>query len=133
MIKNPSKIWLIGLLLIGLSFISLKREVTEVYVNAEFGYQIIKNDNQKDLTFCINAIENANWCGQRFLDERNLINFESGLEIELYSINEMNDSGNPVSVDCLLSKERNTINDIWKFSESGKIIHLVSKDLGKYK
>ena len=99
-----------------------KKLIQQIHVNNKKGYQILKIDDQFDLTFCISTIENANWCGFRYLEKRNIIKFESGLQIELYSISEMNNTGINNSNGCELSDEKAMANSVWKLSETGVVL-----------
>jgi len=90
-------------------------------------FKIIQSDTKFSDKFCQKAISEANWCGFRYENKRNLIQFETGLKVEFFSMNETNES-NP---NCTLTDYRDFSNDIWKFTENGKIIHLVSKSITK--
>ncbi len=110
-----------ALLIAGLSLLSLNNKTEEVYTNEDIGYQILVIDNVYDLDFCKSAIDDANWCGYRYSDKRNPIKFESGLEIELFSIQEMSVAGKVIEPECELSNDNETTNDLWKINDSGQI------------
>lgn len=86
-------------------------------------FKFLNSDTKYSVEFCEKAISEANWCGFRFENKRNLIQFETGLKVELFSQNEIGEN-NP---NCTLTNYRDFSTDVWKFTESGKIVHLVKK------
>lgn len=84
-------------------------------------YKIIQEDTKFSIDFCEKAISEANWCGFRYENKRNLIQFESGLKIELFSAKEIGETNS----NCFLTDYRDFSNDIWRFTEKGTIVHLM--------
>ena len=86
-------------------------------------FKIIQKDTKFSNEFCEKAILDASWCGFRYENKRNIIQFETGLKVEFYSMKEIGDS-NP---NCILTDYRDFSKDVWCFSENGKVFHFVSK------
>ena len=84
---------------------------------------ILQEDTKYPLEFCEKAIADGNWCGFRFQNKRNLIQFDTGLKVALFSGTEIN-IDNP---NCILTDYRDFSTDVWRFTEDGKILRLVSK------
>ena len=101
-----------------MTFLSLNDDNKKVIT-----YKLLNTDTKYSLDFCEKAISEANWCGFRYKNKRNLIQFDSGLKVELYSQDEIGEN----NANCELTDYRDFSTDIWQFSPEGKIIHLVSK------
>ena len=87
------------------------------------GFTTLKNDTKFSLEFCESAIAEGNWCGLRYENKRHIIQFETGYKVELFSANEMNITDS----NCFLTDYRDHSNDIWRFTENGKIVRLMRK------
>lgn len=101
------------------------------FVNQNFEtqktFKFLNSDTKFSTEFCEKAISEANWCGFRFENKRNIIQFESGLKVELFSATEIGETNS----NCFLTDYRDFSNDIWKFTENGKIVHLINKEVSK--
>ena len=86
-------------------------------------FKITHADSKYSINFCEKAITDANWCGFRFENKRNIIEFESGLKVEFFSRTEIGETNS----NCRLTDYRDFSTDVWRLSPEGKIIHLVSK------
>lgn len=87
-------------------------------------FKIIQSDTKFSDEFCEKAISDANWCGFRYENKNNIIQFDTGLKVELYSMQELSlDDTN-----CTLTDYRDFSADIWRFTPEGKIIHLIAKN-----
>jgi len=86
-------------------------------------YRIVQSDTKFSDEFCENAISEANWCGFRYENKRNIIQFDTGLKVEFFSMKEIGEN----NANCILTDYRDFSNDVWRFTPEGKIIHLVSK------
>lgn len=84
-------------------------------------FKIIQTDSKFSTDFCEKAISEANWCGFRYENKRNLIQFESGLKIELFSAKEIGETNS----NCFLTDYRDFSNDIWRLTDNGTIVHLM--------
>ncbi|MGV6861710.1 MAG: hypothetical protein ACWA41_08045 [Putridiphycobacter sp.] len=84
-------------------------------------FEIINKDTKYSNEFCVKAISEANWCGFRYQNKRNTIQFETGLKVELYSAEEIGETNS----NCYLTDYRDFSNDIWRFTPEGKIVHLM--------
>ena len=84
-------------------------------------FKFLNSDTKYSTEFCTKAILDANWCGFRYENKRNIIQFETGLKVELFSAKEIGETNS----NCFLTNYRDFSNDIWKFTETGKIVHLV--------
>jgi hypothetical protein len=104
------------LLLTILSFTTIKNQQKTTFT-------LINSDTKFSADFCQKAISEANWCGFRYKSKRNLIQFDTGLKVELFSQDEINED----NANCTLTDYRDFSKDVWRFSPEGKIIHLVSK------
>jgi len=91
--------------------------------NALITFKIIQKDTKFSKEFCEKAISEANWCGFRYENKRNIIQFDTGLKVELFSSKEIGETNS----NCILTDYRDFSKDIWRFTNEGKIIHLVSK------
>lgn len=105
-------------ILLGLSSFAMKQNE-----NDSKSYTFLNTDTKYSLEFCQKAISEANWCGFRYENKRNLIQFDTGLKVELFSQNEIGETNS----NCTLTDYRDFSKDVWKFTPEGKIIHLVSK------
>jgi hypothetical protein len=114
---------LIVLPLIILVFTSLNSSKEE----GQRTFKIIQFDTKFSNEFCVKAISEAKWCGFRYENKRNLIQFDTGLKVELFSTREIN-LDNP---NCILTDYRDFSKDEWRFTPEGKIIHLVAKNSKK--
>jgi len=103
-----------------LFLISLSSFVNYDEIKIQNTYKIIQEDSKYQLEFCKKALNEANWCGFRYKDKRNVIQFETGLKVELFSQNEIGEN-NP---NCTLKDYRDFSDDVWKFTPNGKIVHL---------
>jgi len=82
-------------------------------------FTIIQKDTKFSKEFCEKAISEANWCGFRYENKRNLIQFDTGLKVELFSAKEIGETNS----NCILTDYRDFSKDIWRFTPDGKIIH----------
>jgi hypothetical protein len=103
-----------------LSFNSLDKQATSTF-------KLLNTDAKFSIEFCQNAISEANWCGFRYKTKRNLIQFDTGLKVELFSQDEIGETNS----NCTLTDYRDFSKDVWRFTPEGKIIHLVSKTTKK--
>lgn len=68
------------LILSSMTFLSLNDDN-----NIAITYKLLNTDTKYGVEFCEKAISEANWCGFRYKNKRNLIQFDTGLKVELYS------------------------------------------------
>lgn len=89
----------------------------------EITFRIIENGNVSDVRPYIVALENAKFECYRMKEKRRVIAFDTGVKVELYSINEVIGSGNQINNSCFI-EERNlkTTQPVYVLSESGKIL-----------
>lgn len=86
------------------------------------GFKSLNEDTKYSTEFCEKAISEATWCGLRYENKRNIIQFETGYKVELFSAKEMNITNS----NCFLTDYRDHSNDIWRFTENGKIVRLMT-------
>jgi hypothetical protein len=67
------------------------------------------------------AMSAANFCGSHYETKRNLITFNDGSVVELFSKVEMEVSGIFLAASCFLSDEVNSNEYVWSISEEGII------------
>jgi hypothetical protein len=82
-------------------------------------FEIIQKDTKYSNEFCEKAISEANWCGFRYENKRHIIQFDTGLKIELFSAKEIGETNS----NCFLTDYRDFSTDIWQITPSGKIVH----------
>ena len=114
------QIILLSLLVVSsIGFLSFEKSETEDIST----FKLLNSDTKFSEEFCQNAISEANWCGFRYKNKRNLIQFDTGLKVELFSQDEIGENNS----NCTLTDYRDFSKDVWRFSPDGKIVHLVSK------
>ena len=86
-------------------------------------FKIIQSDTKFSDDFCETAIDAGNWCGFRYKNKRNIIQFDTGLKVEFFSMDEIGETNS----NCILTDYRDFSNDVWRFTPEGKIVHLISK------
>lgn len=87
-------------------------------------YRIINLPNLPDLSLYENAMEEANFDSYRFLDKRRNLEFESGVVIELFSVNEVKALGIEIDETKATSSHlpQGYIPPTYKITEEGKIV-----------
>jgi hypothetical protein len=84
-------------------------------------YEIVNSNNVENIQSYVNALNDAILHSHRFQDQRRIITFESGVEIELYSINELN-AMNFSLEPSNLTVQTTSSQQIWAVSSNDKII-----------
>lgn len=84
-------------------------------------YEIVNTNNIENIQSYVNALNDAVLHSHRFQDQRRIITFESGVEIELFSINELNAMNFNLDPSNLTVQTIST-QQIWAVSSNNKII-----------
>jgi len=87
-------------------------------------YRIINLPNLGNLTPYVDAMKDANFDSYRFLDKRRNLEFESGVVIELFSINEVKVMGIEIDETKATADEfpQGYIPPTYKLTSTGKIV-----------
>ena len=95
-------------------------------------FQITNNGSVGDIQPYKDAIAKANWNCYRLMTKRRTLNFDSGVIVELFSVDELSAKGNKVDTSCL-TDEKNISSEqpLYHLSESGIIIEMHTNQADK--
>ncbi|TXB63442.1 hypothetical protein FRY74_12740 [Vicingus serpentipes] len=87
-------------------------------------YKIIKTNKVQNLADYSSAMNKASFDQYRFFDKRRVINFESGVQIELFSANELKKNGVKVedSISIKGDLPKDYIEPVFRINENGHVI-----------
>jgi hypothetical protein len=106
-------------LLISLPFFSFTDSRSYVYVNPH----VVDN-----LDAYTTAIGNADFDKYRYFDKRNTLHFDSGLDVELLSANELKEAGIPYKADRIRTEDPAfDTKAVFKLTTDGKILEVQTR------
>jgi len=86
-------------------------------------YQIIKEDNVSNIADYSSAMDNANFDSYRYVNKRRKIFFDSGVEIELLSVYELQSLKLPVNAsNARIYNDKSHTNPIFKLGNNGHVL-----------
>jgi hypothetical protein len=91
------------------------------------GYAVKELGSKFSIDEITNAIEAANWCSYRYQNKRQVLTFKSGIIIELYSVNELNNSSINIDQNCVLPDSIVLKDEFAIHEASKKILRLRTK------
>ncbi len=135
---NHKKIKLQVLSLFILSFLFISNsafsqvENSDAIVEVTNSFRIINQGKVNNIQLYVDALNNANLDKYRMFDKRRILQFDTGVKIELYSVNELKEKGTKYDESKIKDGDYSTVHHAtFKLNESGHILELHSCPAGK--
>ncbi|GAB4134114.1 MAG: hypothetical protein Fur0041_06950 [Bacteroidia bacterium] len=109
-----------ALAMLGILFFSFQAAQSWIYINPE---------SVKNLEDYTTALSKCDLDKYRYMDKRNTLHFESGLDVQLLSANEMIAKGMQVKLDRVRTTEPEfDTKPLFRLTESGHIVEMLTRN-----